>query len=76
MKRRIFNLDFGINSVYASYPHRSIQIHKVSKGEALSTIARKHSFNGVKAIASINGLSAPRYALREGQILRVSICDA
>jgi membrane-bound lytic murein transglycosylase D len=52
------------------------QTHKVSKGETLSTIARKHGCNGVKDIASINGLSAPRYALREGQTLRVPTCGA
>ena len=60
----------------ASVSAAAKQTHKVSKGETLSTIARKHGCNGVKDIASINGLSAPRYALREGQTLRVPTCGA
>ena len=52
------------------------QIHKVSKGETLITIARKHGCNTLKDLASMNGLAAPRYALREGQTLRVPTCGA
>lgn len=52
------------------------QTHKVAKGETLITIARKHGCNSLKDFASMNGLSAPRYALREGQTLRVPTCGA
>ncbi len=52
------------------------QTHKVSKGETLITIARKHGCSSLKDFASMNGLSAPRYALREGQTLRVPTCGA
>ena len=50
--------------------------HKVAKGETLITIARKHGCNTLKDFASINRLSAPHYALREGQTLRVPTCGA
>ena len=50
--------------------------HKVAKGETLSTIARKHGCNSLKDIASVNGLSAPHYAIHEGQTLRVPTCGA
>jgi len=52
------------------------QTHKVTKGETLITIARKHGCNSVKDFASMNGLAAPRYSLREGQTLRVPTCGA
>ena len=51
-------------------------IHKVAKGETLITIARKHGCNTLKDFASMNRLSAPHYALREGQTLRVPTCGA
>ena len=50
--------------------------HKVAKGETLITIARKHGCNTLKDFASMNRLSAPHYALREGQTLRVPTCGA
>lgn len=50
--------------------------HKVAKGETLITIARQHGCNSLKGIASVNGLSAPHYAIREGQTLRVPTCGA
>ena len=50
--------------------------YKVAKGETLITIARKHGCNTLKDFASMNRLSAPHYALREGQTLRVPTCGA
>ncbi len=50
--------------------------HKVAKGETLITIARKHGCNNLKGLANANRLSAPRYALREGQTLLVPTCGA
>ncbi|MGE3849837.1 MAG: transglycosylase SLT domain-containing protein [Gammaproteobacteria bacterium] len=50
--------------------------HKVARGETLGTIARKYGCSSLKDIASLNGLAAPRYALREGQKLRVPSCGA
>ena len=52
------------------------QSHRVAKGETLITIARKHGCNTLKDFANMNGLSAPHYALREGQTLRVPTCGA
>ena len=57
-------------------PAAAKPVHKVSKGETLITIARKHGCSTLKDFASMNGLSAPRYALREGQTLRVPSCGA
>ena len=50
--------------------------HKVTKGETLITIARKHGCSSLRDFASVNRLSAPHYALREGQTLRVPSCGA
>ncbi|MCC6707204.1 MAG: transglycosylase SLT domain-containing protein [Gammaproteobacteria bacterium] len=63
-------------SAAASATASSKQTHKVAKGETLITIARKHGCNSLKDFASMNGLSAPRYSLREGQTLRVPTCGA
>ena len=67
-------------SVRAAAPTKAAAVikrtHKVAKGETLITIARKHGCQDLKGFASVNRLSAPHYALREGQTLRVPTCRA
>lgn len=50
--------------------------HVVARGETLSTIARKHGCNGIKDLATVNGIASPQYAIHEGQTLRVPECRA
>lgn len=54
----------------------AVRTHVVARGETLSTIARKLGCNGVKHLASANGIAAPRYSIRAGQRLRVPDCRA
>jgi LysM repeat protein len=63
-------------AVSASASASAKQTHKVAKGETLITIARKHGCNSLKDFASMNGLAAPHYSLRDGQTLRVPTCGA
>ena len=66
----------GVDSSTRLSGAASQRTHVVSRGETLSTIARKHGCNTIKGIASANRIAAPRYAIREGQKLRVPDCRA
>jgi len=48
--------------------------YKVAKGDTLGRIADKHQCE-IKALAKANGLRAPAYALRPGQMLKLVGCD-
>lgn len=48
--------------------------YTVRKGDTLAAIARKHRCAEVREIASINRLSAPRYAIKPGQTLQIPTC--
>jgi len=46
----------------------------VRKGDTLAAIARKLGCNNAHDLASVNGIKAPRYAIKPGQTLRVPDC--
>ena len=47
--------------------------HRVGSGENLSAIARRYQCN-VQALIDANGLRAPNYAIRPGQVLKLQGC--
>lgn len=60
----------------ANYPERPPMIrYTVRRGDTLSKIASRHSCAGMKEIAAINRIRAPRYVIRAGQRLQVPDCS-
>lgn len=48
--------------------------YKVRSGDTLASIARRHGCRSPQALASANGIAAPRYLIRPGQTLQLSGC--
>lgn len=48
--------------------------HRVAAGETLMAVARRYGCN-VKRLAEVNGIRPPRYAIRQGQVLRLDGCS-
>ncbi|HNR91318.1 MAG TPA: transglycosylase SLT domain-containing protein [Dokdonella sp.] len=48
----------------------------VRKGDSLAAIARRSGCARIEEIARLNGLRAPRYAIRAGQTLKLPACAA
>lgn len=53
---------------------RQVRSYKVAKGDTLGRIADKHQCE-LKALAKANGLRAPAYAIKPGQVLKLAGCD-
>ncbi len=47
--------------------------HRVGSGDNLTAIARRYQCD-VKSLATANGLKAPRYSIRPGQVLKLEGC--
>jgi membrane-bound lytic murein transglycosylase D len=52
---------------------KPVRSHKVGKGQTLGSIADKFQCD-VRELARANGLKAPAYALRQGQVLKLQGC--
>jgi membrane-bound lytic murein transglycosylase D len=53
---------------------RQLRSYRVAKGDTLGGIADRYSCD-LKQLAKANGLRAPRYALKQGQSLKMTGCD-
>ena len=69
--RRRFRRRAGPAPAPRAKPARS---YKVGKGETLGRIAAKFQCD-VPVLARANGLKAPGYSLRHGQVLKLQGCD-
>ncbi|MFI4969874.1 MAG: transglycosylase SLT domain-containing protein [Lysobacterales bacterium] len=55
-------------------PKPRIKTYTVRKGDTLASIARHTNCGGIREIAAANGLRAPHYALKPGQVLKLTGC--
>lgn len=62
------------SGVHSSATRTSAKLYKVRKGDNLAKIAREHGCSGPRDIAQINGIKAPQYRIRTGQVLRIPAC--
>jgi membrane-bound lytic murein transglycosylase D len=62
-------------TVATGVPSRTDQprVHRVDRGDTLVSIARRYQCDTGK-LARANGLDAPRYAIRQGQRLKLEGC--
>jgi membrane-bound lytic murein transglycosylase D len=59
----------------ADYPEEpEMIIHVVRRGDTLGRIASRYRCAGIRQIAAINGIRAPRYIINPGQRLKIPPC--
>jgi membrane-bound lytic murein transglycosylase D len=55
-------------------PRPKVKTYTVRRGDTLASIARHSSCGGIRDIAAANGLRPPHYALKPGQVLKLTGC--
>jgi membrane-bound lytic murein transglycosylase D len=59
----------------ADYPDEpEMIIYTVRRGDTLGKIASRHRCTGVRQLAALNNIRAPRYIIRPGQRLKIPPC--